>query len=145
MRINADLQREHRTLHAFIRAISLASALAWCTAASAQPAPAPQATASCDHGDVATVRTCLNEQLAATEGRLDTVYHTVITSGKLRPAAAAKLSREQGQFAVRRDRTCKARSEQQMPGTAAPEIALDCAIQATEARSRHLQALLQHR
>jgi uncharacterized protein YecT (DUF1311 family) len=96
----------------------------------------------CDNGTTYDMRKCWSKQDVAAGGELQT------TSGKVRSALralginAAPLAEAQRAWVSARDTTCALEYALYLPGTIAPQIALQCDVRMTRARTQRLRAFL---
>ncbi|HEY6485283.1 MAG TPA: lysozyme inhibitor LprI family protein [Candidatus Cybelea sp.] len=100
------------------------------------------ATAPCDRGTTYDMRTCWDKQSASAGAELKSAYAKAAARMRGWGVSAAPLGAVQGAWTAARDKTCNFEYELYLPGTIAPQIAVECSVRMTLARTKRLDALL---
>jgi uncharacterized protein YecT (DUF1311 family) len=100
------------------------------------------ATASCDRGTTYDMRTCWDKQSESAGAELKSAYAKVAARMRGWGLSAAPLSAVQTAWTSARDKTCSFEYELYLPGTIAPQIAVECSVRMTQSRTKRLDALL---
>jgi uncharacterized protein YecT (DUF1311 family) len=100
------------------------------------------ATAQCDRGTTYDMRTCWNDRSESAGAELKSDYAKAAARMRGWGLSAAPLSAVQTAWTSARDKTCSFEYELYLPGTIAPQIAVECSVRMTQARTKRLDALL---
>ncbi|MFY9709041.1 MAG: lysozyme inhibitor LprI family protein [Candidatus Cybelea sp.] len=100
------------------------------------------ATAQCDRGTTYDMRTCWNSQSESAGAELRSAYAKAAARMRGWGRSATPLSAVQTAWTSARDKTCSFEYELYLPGTIAPQIAVECSVRMTHARTKRLDALL---
>ncbi|MFY9630815.1 MAG: lysozyme inhibitor LprI family protein [Candidatus Cybelea sp.] len=100
------------------------------------------ATAQCDRGTTYDMRTCWNNQSESAGAELRSAYAKAAARMRGWGRSATPLSAVQTAWTSARDKTCSFEYELYLPGTIAPQIAVECSVRMTHARTKRLDALL---
>ncbi|MGB6952321.1 MAG: lysozyme inhibitor LprI family protein, partial [Candidatus Cybelea sp.] len=84
------------------------------------------ATAQCDRGTTYDMRTCWNNQSESAGAELRSAYAKAAARMRGWGRSATPLSAVQTAWTSARDKTCSFEYELYLPGTIAPQIAVEC-------------------
>jgi uncharacterized protein YecT (DUF1311 family) len=96
----------------------------------------------CDDGTTYDMRMCWSKQGVAAAGELQSTYDKVRSALRTFHIDATPLAEAQTAWASARDSTCALEYALYVPGTIAPQIALQCDVRMTRARTQRLAAFL---
>jgi uncharacterized protein YecT (DUF1311 family) len=100
------------------------------------------ATAQCDRGTTYDMRMCWDKQSASAAAELKSAYAKVAARMRGWGLSPAPLVAVQTAWTGARDKTCNFEYELYLPGTIAPQIAVECSVRMAHARTKRLEALL---
>lgn len=102
--------------------------------ASSPPAP-------CNDGTTYDIRMCWDKQSDAADATLQSVYAQVALSLRGLRAGPGQLAATQRAWLTARTKTCDFDYQLYLPGTIAPQLAVQCVVRMTRARTARLAAL----
>lgn len=95
----------------------------------------------CNQGSTYDIKMCWSQQYVAADGELHSTY-AKLRAGRQRSGIDVPLADAQDAWVATREATCAFEYALYLPGTIAPQLAIECEVRMTRARTRRLATLL---